>query len=162
MRHNAKLRRAWIVALTLAAAGAAHARAEEMLRLGFTKAMFAGVNESDAKASIRALATTISRERGLPADPEPHLFRTPRDASDALLHETVNMVGLTTAEYATVRDRVPMAGYVFSVTDGNPTDVYVVLVADTDPATRLGDLCGRYLAMLTGPRMSVVTVWLEL
>jgi len=163
IRHSAPLRWAWIATLALTIAlGVARAQAEETLSIGFTKAMFAGVNESDAKASIRALATTISRERGLPADPEPHLFRNYREAGDAFVHQTANMIGLTTAEYASLRERIGVAGFVFSVVDGDPSDVYVVLVSASDSATKLADLRGRDLAVLTGPRMSVATEWLDL
>ncbi len=47
----------------------------ETFRIGFSRGMFTDVNENDARAAIKVWGETIAEERGVPADPDPAIFK---------------------------------------------------------------------------------------
>jgi phosphonate transport system substrate-binding protein len=141
--------------------GGTAASGDEVIRLGFTYAMFSGMNENDARASIKALAAAISRERGLPADPEPHLYHDTEATLAAIKGHAVNAIGVTAEEFWRLRQHVTFDGFVIGVTELGAYENYLVVVPASSPAWTLADLRNHSITMLTGPRMSVARDWLE-
>lgn len=158
---------AWCVGLLLATTcpaaedATASSGRRETLRLGFTTSMFTGVNENDAKASIKALATTMLRDRGLPADPEPLLFNGAAAVAAAARSGAVDAIGMTTEEYWVLAHEVRFDRFVMAVKDGDPTEQYVLLVHRASGVTDLAGLHGKRLSVVLNPRMSLGRVWLE-
>jgi ABC-type phosphate/phosphonate transport system substrate-binding protein len=134
---------------------------EERFRLGFSFAMFAGVNENDARASIKALAETFARERGIPANPEPRLFRGAEEAARVVRAAGVDAVGLTTPEFWAIADAAGCDRFLYSIQDDDPHEQYVLLVHRKRGGSDLAALRGGRLAVLRSPRMSLAEVWLE-
>ncbi|MBI5691806.1 MAG: PhnD/SsuA/transferrin family substrate-binding protein [Verrucomicrobia bacterium] len=142
-------------------AGDAPVATGEKLRLGFTYAMFAGVNENDAKASIKALAATVARERGIPADPEPLLFHGAGEVVDAVRARRVDAVSLTLGEYQAAAGQAEFDRFLCAVYRDDPTEQYVLLMHRKKPQPTLTGLKGGRIAIFRNPRMSLGRVWLE-
>ena len=140
---------------------AVHAADRETLRLGFTYSMFAGVNESDAKASLRALAATVARERGIPADPNPTLLTGTAAVAAAVRSGAVDAVGMTTDEYWALAGEVQFDRFLMAVKNNDPTEQYLVLVHRDSGLKDLADLRGKRLSIYDNPRMCLAPVWLE-
>ncbi len=68
-------------------------------RFGFSSASFAGVNENDAKASIKVWARMLFQERGLPVDPDPTILKDEAAIARALREQRVEAIVLNTDEY---------------------------------------------------------------
>ena len=145
------------------AAGAASSPpvTRETLRLGFTYSMFGGVNENDAKASIKALAATVVRERNVPADPDPLLFNSTEAIAAAVRAGDVDAIGITTEEFQELVREVRFDRYMMSVRNGDPTEEYLVLVRRDTGLTDLASLRGKRLAVFASPRMALAPIWLD-
>ncbi len=131
------------------------------LRLGFNSAMFIGVNEADARASVRALSATIAHDNGIVADPNPQLF-TGSDAIKAAVDGgRVDAIALTTAEFQQIADPKRFDRYLFAVRGDDPSEEYLLLVSRLDHAVRLDELRGKTLALVDGPRLALAMPWLE-
>ncbi len=142
--------------------GAAEAQSAPF-RLGFSYAMFTDVNENDARASIRGLAATISRERHIPADPDPLLLSGSDAIANALRNNRLDAVALAADEYwlvtreaGAVSDRC-----LVGVQQGDPADRYVVLVRKDRGFRSVSDLAGKKLTVLENYRLRLGFVWLE-
>lgn len=136
-------------------------RAEDSLRLGFSFTMFSGINEADARASIRALASTIARENKIDADPDPVVTTTVEQAASAMRTGRIDAIGLTMEEYRVLRDRVAFDRFLLSTYDGDPAETYLLLVHAQSQLRTLADLKGRKLLAHSGARMSLALPWLE-
>ena len=123
--------------------------------------MFAGVNENDAKASIKALAATVARERGIPADPNPLLLAGTEAVAAAVGAGTVDAVGMTTDEYWALAHEVSFDRFLMAVKNDDPAEEYVVLVHRESGLKDLADLRGKRLSIYENPRMCLAPVWLE-
>ena len=122
--------------------------------------MFTGVNENDAKASIKALAATVVREHQLPADPDPLLFNTTGAIAAAVRTGDVDAVAMTTEEYCEVAREVRFDRYMMSVRKGDPTEEYLVLVRREGGPSDLAGLRGKRLSVFANPRMAIGSIWL--
>ena len=131
------------------------------LHVGFTDSMFTDVNDNDARASIKALTATVSRERDIPADPEPQLFNGTDAVAAAVRAGQVDAVGLTTDELWTLGPEANFDRYLMAVKNDDPTEEYVLLVPRTGGPASLADLRGKRLAVFANSRMSLGLVWLE-
>ena len=171
MRHHVKPVRAALAARLLAAGvlalGAPIARADppappSALRAGFCSLMFVGVNESDARASLKIWAQTMGRENDVPVDTELQIFSGPKDTREALESGKVDIVSTSTIEYWSIRKGLPIADTVVSGTvHGNVGEEYLLLVGSENPARSLGELKGESLAVSGGPSENLSAIWLE-
>lgn len=131
------------------------------LRLGFNSSMFVGVNENDARASIRALSASIAHDHGITAEPNPQIFSGSDSIGRAVDAEQVDAIGLTTPEFKELADDRRFDRYLFSVHGEDPTEEYVLLVNRSDRLAQIGQLQGKTLVMVDGPRLSLAMPWLE-
>lgn len=136
-------------------------RGADRIRLGFSYSMLAGMNENDAKAAMKAFASEISRERSIPADPEPRMLSGTDEIAAAVKSRAVNSIGLSAEEYWILRDQFPFETFLFAAGGYDPMDQYLVLVPANSTARSIADLKGQEIAVLTGPRMSLATIWLN-
>lgn len=131
------------------------------LRLAFTRTMFTGVNENDARAAIQALSALVSQERGIPMGTTPPLASGFEDVMASALAGEVDAIGMTTAEYALIAGTVRFDRFLMAIRNNDPTEEYVVLVHRASGLNTLADLCGRSLVRFANARMSLGPVWLE-
>lgn len=134
----------------------------ETLRLGFTFAMFVGVNENDARASVRALSETIARDSAITANPTPQIFADCNEVDAAIHAQRVDAVGLTTLEFAALQHHGHFDRLLFSTQEHDPAEEYVLLAAQSLAVSRLEELHGRRLVIVDGPRLNLAQPWLEI
>lgn len=142
------------------ATGAA-AKPPDLFRLGFSSSVLAGLNDNDAKASLRALTATMARERGIATDPEPLLLDGADALAAALRSAELDAVATSLDEYWALGDRTLFARFLFGKVDGDARDRFIVIVRRDSGLANLGDLRGRSLALHNAPRMRLGYLWLE-
>lgn len=148
-----------LVGITLALPSVA--KPPDLFRLGFSSSVLAGLNDNDAKASLRALTATMARERGIVTDPEPLLLDGANALAAVLSAAEVDAVATSLDEYWALGDRTLFARYLVGKTDGDPSDRFVVVVRRDSGWASLGDLRGRSLTLHHAPRMRLGFLWLE-
>lgn len=139
-----------------AAGGASH-----VFRMAFTTNMFDGVNEGDARAAMKVWIMAVSKEQGIPVDPDPVFFRNLDELVRVSETNPVDGVGMVASEYMRLSrrlkfDRLGVASY-----DQRITEAYVVLVRSDSRIDRLEQLRGRTLNVLDTPRSSLAMTWLD-
>lgn len=137
------------------------AKPADLFRLGFSSSMLAGVNDNDARASLRALSAVVSRERRINADPEPLLFNGADAVADAVLAAEVDAVAITVDEYWALGSRVRFSRFLLGTIDGDPADTYLLVVRRDRQLSDLAALRQHTLAVHGTPRMRLGYLWLE-
>ena len=130
-------------------------------RLGFSSATFSDVNENDAKAGIKVWAQMLFKERGLPVDPEPMIFKDAEAIAQALREKRVDAITLNTDEYWRLGGELRADPFVGGLNDGRITEEYVLLVHQDSKLDRLADLRGRSLNLFQNSRMCLAPAWLD-
>lgn len=146
--------------LSVGPARAGDGAAPTPFRVAFSSDMFTDVNENDAKASLKAWATSVARERGINVAAEPRIVKGVAELAAALQSRSVDAAGITTAEYFALESQASW-GAVFAATIGDDvTDSYLLLVHRASGIDRLADMAGRRLVIHSNPRTSLVDPWL--
>jgi phosphonate transport system substrate-binding protein len=159
------VRRGAAAALLLALAarpGAAEPNvAREEFRVGFSASTFWDVNLNDALAAVKVWAGVISRDHGIPIDPEPRVLPGVA-AIDRLLRDgMVDAVSLNSLEFHALRDRLDPRVFITNVCAGRIGEEYVLLTHRESGIVRLEDLRGRAVAFCQSPRTILAPVWLD-
>lgn len=145
----------------LAALPAIAAKPPDLFRLGFCSSMLAGVNDNDARASLRALSAIVSRERRIHADPEPLLLNGADALAEAVLAAEVDAIATTVDEYWALDGRVRFDRFLFGTENGDPSETYLLVVRRDSGITHLTALQHRSLAVHSLPRMRLGYLWLD-
>jgi phosphonate transport system substrate-binding protein len=130
-------------------------------RLAFTSSMFSEVNENDARAAMKVWIMTVAKERGIPVDPDPYIYRTAAELAQACRTNRVDGFGLITPEYARLSQEMRFDRFAVGLHGGRITDEYVLLVREDSGLERIEQLQGRSLNILENPRMSLAVIWLD-
>lgn len=147
--------------LCAAPARATENAASSHFRIAFSSRMFTEVNENDARASVKAWATSVARERGITVSADPRIVADCAALGDSLRNRAVDAAGITTADYFALESRVAW-GRLFAATIGDDiTDNYVLLVHRGSGINRFHELRGRRLLIHRHARTSLVDPWLE-
>ena len=133
----------------------------EPMRFGFSQDMFAGVNINDARAAMRVWTQKIASERKIPVSPEVLTFTDTAAIESALRHGDIDTIGLTTREYWTLRDRVPLGRLILSITGDDVYDRYLLLVRRDGPHDSLANLGGTRLTLHVSPATGIAREWLD-
>lgn len=137
-------------------------RAERPIRLSFSASMFAGINDADAKASVKVLVTTLSKEKNIEVDETPPIFTTTEAMHAALSERRVDSVAVTADELWVLRHDHPALDQSLVVAQRDPGEEYVLLVRKDRGIQSLADLHGARLTAHFSSRMRVGYFWLEL
>lgn len=156
---------AWLLcALSCTIFAGIAAAAEEAVapfRIGFSSAMFTDVNENDVRAAIRVWGQQIGRERNVPIEPNPLLFKETPTLLRALKQNRVDAVGITMVEYHRLRRDIDFEPIFLTYQAGAWAEQYLVLAHRDGPVKTLADLGGRRLAVHNNPRVCLAPLWLD-
>lgn len=130
-------------------------------RLAFMASMFTEVNESDARAAMKVWIMTVAKERGIPVDPDPPLYRTLESALAAARTNEVDGLGLTTPELRRMAQAIRFDRLAVAKCGDTLTERYVLLVREDSGLSELKQLERRPLLVLQNPRMSLAVLWLD-
>jgi ABC-type phosphate/phosphonate transport system substrate-binding protein len=133
----------------------------ETFRIGFSRGMFTDVNENDARAAIKVWGETIAEERGVPADPDPAIFKDMDEMLRSLREKRVDAVGITSTEYAAIRREIVFSPIFATYNAGRATERYVLLAHRDGLVKKLADIGGRSLRLQENPRACLAPLWLD-
>lgn len=152
---------AWMVAGAGWVRGA-DTTALDPLRVGFSAAVFAGMNENDARAAIKGWGMALAREHKVPVMPEPVVLAESDTIREALSRRTVDAIGVLLTQYAAVGGGGELAPVFIAAGRGMTSERYVLLVRDDGPFRAINDLKGRRLLVHAAARMCLADIWLDL
>lgn len=152
----------WLMALLAAVPSfAGHSSTDRSFRVGFSKAMFSDVNDTDAKAAVKAWAISIAEERDIRVDPDPQVYSSPEALAEALASHTVDAAGITAAEYFAM-EGASAWGPVFAAAIGDEiTSTYYLIVHRESAISGIADLRGKRLLLHENPRACLAEPWLR-
>jgi len=130
-------------------------------RMAFTSSIFSEVNEADARAAMKVWIMTLASEHNIVVDPDPHIFGTVAELLAACRTNPIDGVGLVATEFARLNQEMKFDRLGVGEYSGGITENYLVLVRRDSGIERLDQLQGRTLNVLTSPRTSLATVWLD-
>ena len=132
------------------------------VRFAFSSQMFTDVNENDARASVKAWALALARERGVPMSTEPIVLSGTTQLREFLCDASIDGAAVTTEEYLSLEPELQGTNMFVSFIGGQYTEVYLMLVRVDSGITDLGGLRGRKITLFENPRMSLAPLWLDL
>ncbi len=132
------------------------------LRFAFSSSMFTEVNENDAKASVKAWALALARERGVHLEAHPVLLNGTHQITEAVARSLIDGAAVTTPEYLALPPHLQGTNIFVSYIDGGYTETYVLLVRSDSAFADLPALAGGRLVVLDNPRASLALPWLEI
>lgn len=131
------------------------------VRVGFTRAMFRGVNENDARAALKAYVGILARDRGLTVEGDPLIFDGTADLGVSLRSAKVDVFVCPTDEMLAIPAELVTDPYLITVIGKTSGTEYLLLThADSGLAT-LKDLTGRRVAVLHNVQGSLAKYWLD-
>jgi len=135
---------------------------EEAIRLGFSASMFTGINDNDAKAALKVLVETLSKEKNLAVDQNPPIFSGTTLLYKGLADSNMDGAALASDELWVIRQEHPdMEGFL-AVAQRDPGEEYLLMVRQDSGIKSLQDLKDKRVVMHFGSRMRVGYFWLEL
>lgn len=150
---------AGLIRLQAEATAAPDSRAE--IHFAFSKSMFAGVNETDARAAMRVYAQTIGDQNGLFVDSAPVLLEGTNAIARAAASGQVEMFALTAGEFLQLEGLGLQGPLLCSKIRDQVTEEYLLLVREKDAIQKIADLKGHSLIMLDDVRGCLAPYWLE-
>ncbi len=133
----------------------------EPIRFAFSSQMFTDVKENDAKASVKAWALAIARERQVPMSTEPIVLAGTAQLKQALYDATIDGAAVTTEEYLGLDLELQSTNLFMSFIGGQFTEEYLLLVNANSLITNLDGLHNRKIILFENPRASLAPLWLE-
>lgn len=130
-------------------------------RLIALSSMFTDVNETDARASMKAWLETVAGEHGIRMNLDPVIYRTVAQVTAVDKQAPVDAVLLTLPEYAELNPMIPFSLVSLGVVNGKITEEYVLLVRKDKMWKKAAQLSGKDLNVLDNPRMSLALIWLD-
>ncbi|MEZ4599662.1 MAG: PhnD/SsuA/transferrin family substrate-binding protein [Syntrophotaleaceae bacterium] len=130
-------------------------------RTGFSADLLAGVNETDARAGLRAWGLTVAVDRGIPVEPDVRVFKNTREMQIALQKKEVDVVSVSSVEYAFLRRKVNFAPLFLVRMDGELAEEYLLVVHRSGPVKSIKDLAGRHIKCSTDARNCLAPLWID-
>ena len=131
------------------------------MHIGFSAAMFAGLNSSDARNSIKALTVSIAREVDIIADPDPLIYENTDEAENILHRHLIGAISMTTSEYWLLRRNVEFNRFLINTRKESAVGTYLLLTREGSDISSLADLKGKKLIVYSSPAMCLATAWLD-
>lgn len=151
-----------VLALLLPGAGVAGpATNGQPVRFAFSRSMFSGLNENDARAAVKAYSEILGAERGIPVDSKPLVFDQVEEIAQAIRDARVDIVSLPSTEFLSLSPELFADRFILSLVNGRVSDDYLLLVRADSPAKEIGDLRGKRLTLLNSPKSYLIPPWIE-
>jgi phosphonate transport system substrate-binding protein len=138
----------------------AYAGSNAPLRLAISESLVSGANIADARAAMMTWLKRMEIDLNLVIEFSPKVFDTTEEILRRARANQFDAVALNVVEYRQIAD-VLDPNQIIADSSTLGLDQYVLLVKRSSGATRLSDLRGRRLTMLSGNRMCIATAWLS-
>jgi len=131
------------------------------IHIAFSSAVFAGINMTDARNTIKALTVSLAREHDIPMDTDPIIYDNVGEADHLLQSRLVSAVSMTTRDYWLLKQSVEFDQFLMTIRNKTPDEVYVLLTSKDSTINKLADLKDKRLIIMTSPAMDLASVWLD-
>lgn len=131
------------------------------LRFVFSKAMFVGVNENDARAALKVYAQTIGDQNGVYVSSAPELLEGTNAIAKSIKSKQADLFVLTAEEFFSLEHLGLEGPLLLAKIKDNLAEEYLLLASEDSPLRKLEDLKGRSLTISSDARSSLAALWLE-
>lgn len=132
----------------------------QAFRIAFSANMIAQINESDAKAAIRAWSRAVLSAGSIAAEAVPVIVNG-NDMAAAFLSNQVDFATMTTPEYFTLSSQAPTAHLIVGSTEGLVGDEYVLVVRQDRGIRSLEDAKGAKVGIYSHHSTALAEDWLK-
>jgi len=157
--------RLWLVALFIRAVplmrGAEATNNADAVRFAFSAGMFTDVNENDAKASVKAWAQALSRERHVAIGAEPVILTGVAELKQSLRAALIDGAAVPTEEFLELEPELQGTNLFMSFVGNRFTEAYLLLVRADAGIADLRGLRGRKVVLFENIRASLAPLWLD-
>ncbi len=132
-----------------------------VVHFAFAKSLFVGVNENDARASVRVYSRTIGDENGIPTGAGPLILEGTDAMAKALQLNEIDLLSLTAEEFFAVEDHGLVGPLLLTSVNRLFTEDYLLLVREASAIRKVEDLRGCSLIIPGDNRASLARIWLD-
>ena len=136
----------------------ASADGEAPVRLAISETVMGDVNLNDARAAMQVWVKRLTANLNVTLDPK--LFSSTQDILDRVRKGQLDAIALNILEYRQIASLLDASQIVNAAGDA-AMEQYLLLIRKSGGAKQIGDLKGRRLCRLNGPRMCVAPAWLS-
>ena len=130
-------------------------------RVGFARNLFTDVNDTDARASVKAWGLSITKEYGIRIDPTAHLFENPAEMISAMQRGEVDALSLLFSEYEELAARVELGPWFVTQIAKEVFEHYILLVHEDAGIIDPSSLQGSLLLLHNNGRMCLAPDWMD-
>jgi phosphonate transport system substrate-binding protein len=132
-----------------------------VLRVGFTRSSFLGVNRADAKAAFKIFARKMGEKRGYDITPEIHIFEDVAALGAEIRRGSQDLVIVDSWDYLTISPGTNMPVEFTAVEQGVVEEPYMLLVPSNSLALGMKDLKGGHIVVLNSSSATAARHWLR-
>ena len=132
-----------------------------VLRVGFTKTCFQGVNKNDAEASFKTFLATVGRQRGYELEPIVEIFDALPAFVTAINEGKIQLAIIDPWQYLSMDIRKEMPPYFTPALKDEVGRSYAILTRRGNALHTLGDLRGKDFVRLEIGAATMGQPWLE-
>jgi phosphonate transport system substrate-binding protein len=140
-------------------AGEAQQRAT--FNIGFSPNLFTDVKKADALASMKVWTGTLLTRRNINLISVPVIYTDTDALKTALVAGKVDFVAMLTEEFFALEADIALDHFFYTSLHGSITEEYLLLVRRDHGVESLAALQGKRLALVTGARLGLASVWAE-
>lgn len=138
---------------------AARAETNHPVRLAISETMVADVNMNDARAAMLIWIRQMMKDLGVTIDLNPNVFDTTEEIIGRARAGRLDAVALNILEYRQIADVLDPTQIVAAAGKAG-LEQYVLLARRDSGFQQLGNLRGKRLSILKGPKMCVAGAWI--
>lgn len=132
-----------------------------ILRVGFGRSIFLGVNQNDAQAAFKAFLETVGRKRGYRLELRTEIFDDGPSLAAAIRDGTITLASIDSWSYLAMNLRGTAKPFFVSTEKAKPGKKYVVLTRQESGLKTLDDLRGKEIVELDSANANLGRPWLE-
>lgn len=151
-----------LAAVLCSAVPAAFGDEMELVRVGFSRSMFVGVNVTDAQAAMKVWIGAVVAGGGMNVRSGSRIYDRLEDLRAALVHREIELVVASVSEFMSLEKEADPDHILIGVDDaGKDYDEYVLLVHRDSGFAGVDDLRGRRILIWSNWRTCLVQDWLR-
>jgi ABC-type phosphate/phosphonate transport system substrate-binding protein len=136
-------------------------RYPDVLRVGYSSKLFADVDIRDVQVAMDMWAKELNRIAGVNTFPKSVIFTDILSMVEAVKNHKVDVLSLSAIDYLSIKDKVPLEPTFVASNGLEKRQERVLLVRKDRGVTKIGQLKGRTLAVLSRSRDEASLMWLD-
>jgi ABC-type phosphate/phosphonate transport system substrate-binding protein len=136
-------------------------RYPDVIRVGYSSKLFADVDIRDVQVAMDMWAKELNRIVGVNTFPKSVIFTDTVSMVEAVKQHKVDMLSLSAIDYLAIKDRVPLEPAFVALNGLDKRHERVLLVRKDKGVTKVIQLKGKTLAVLSRSRDEASLIWLD-